>query len=174
MQGPTGPTGAGAQGSGGQAGPAGTDGIDGIDGMPGADGTDGIDGIDGMQGAQGPTGPSGGQSGPLTLSPEFDPYTSWENDKFEPRTKGAQGSQGAIGRQGPTGQQGPAGSSATTETAGSVVARLSNAVANSNTIYYSLDYHRLVYKDTDGDIFALTGNKPIKPNVKEDHPGPQF
>ena len=103
----------------------------------------------------------------MTLSPEFDPYIDWETSQFEARVD-------ARGPQGVTEQQAPSARGIETIDAGLPVAQLRDEVVKPGTIYYSLDHYRLVYKDSDGNIHALTGNRPVNPNVKEDPFGPQF
>jgi hypothetical protein len=109
------------------------------------------------------------------LGGSFNPYLGWDNQlstagSFEIKT-GAQGAQGAIGRQG---GQGPTGPSSRDTYGGLKVTILPNSVAERNTIYYSMEDQRLVYKDAKGVIYVLTGLKPFSRKFKEDSPGPQF
>jgi len=74
---------------------------------------------------------------------------------------GIPGPVGAQGARGAQGAQGPSGKSATGTAGAILISEMIDVLAESNSIYYSNNHQRLIFKDNQGRLFALTSENPI-------------
>ena len=116
----------------------------------------------------------------MTLDPRFDPYSDFNAElmfetEFSARSQiaGAQGAQGAIGRQGGQGPTGQRGKDATMPSGALAVAAVSDNESENGTIYFSVQYQKLVFKDYQGRIYLLTAEQPIGQVSEGGETGPQ-
>lgn len=109
---------------------------------------------------------------------EYNPYLSFDGSiedesAFRMRT-GAPGPVGAQGARGAQGAQGPSGKSATGQSGALLVSSTTDVLAEPSSIYYSTNQQKLIFKDTQGRLFAITGETPVgRAAVTKDGIGPQ-
>lgn len=84
---------------------------------------------------------------------EYNPYLALSEDLLF--TGNRKSAMTANGSPGPTGPQGPRGKSATTASGSLKIGVVPDSLAETNTLYYSFEKEKLIFKDKNGDLFVV-------------------